>query len=520
MKTKLSQAIAAVAVMGAATAASAATVNANGLGDTLLFPLYTVEAGNQTALHLTNTEDHYKAVKVRFRRAVDSLDVLDFNLYLSPQDQWTGVVGLGEDGNPILVSGDTSCVAGSDANLNLQSGKSFARDESTKGHIEVIEMATWTQAQAERVHLTGTAVDADKKNSLAYAVKHKDGVPGNCGLINKAWYYDENGTNPSGVWTAPYVAAAAANVTNKNNADVGSFTTTSTIGTVLVNQLGDQPKGGLYGNAYVINVDEAWTASYAPTAMTVYDSTVAGNNHHMPRLGLPDLHGKVAEGNSVLGGAVAKFLAHQALDGVFEEGTSEYTAAESHLQDITVVQNHGMDELVGTAPAVGIADALETGSLYSDYVVNADIGANTELAITFPVKYAQTKGGAVAGNDRRINLTFLDSEETTQVSNPSDWQWSPWAPQAAAFLKEETNLLRLKYENGGVDREDMGEAVSVIPAPFTSGWVNIEFVDRVTGKTSESVPAIGFSNIVVKNNVAIPGVNNTYGITHDLKGKK
>src|SRR5690554_7476985 len=102
MKTKLSQAIAAVAVMGAASAATAASVNHDGLGQALLFPLYTAEAGNQTTIHLTNTTADFKAVKVRFRRATDSADVLDFNLYLSPYDQWTGVVTNGGD-RPVLT---------------------------------------------------------------------------------------------------------------------------------------------------------------------------------------------------------------------------------------------------------------------------------------------------------------------------------------------------------------------------------------------------------------------------------
>lgn len=506
MKTKLSQAIAAVAVMGAATAASAATVNANGMGDTLLYPLYTVEAGNNTVLHLTNTENEYKAVKVRFRRAVDSLDVLDFNLYLSPKDQWTGVLGKGEDGNPILVSGDTSCVAGSDANLNLQTGKSFARDESTKGHIEVIEMGTWTQAQAAAVRMdrdvTGLA-----NNNLAYAVKHDDGVPGNCGLINKAWYYDENGVEQPGLWADEYLKSAKS--ADGTNAADATFKNTA---------LGNAPKGGLYGTAYVINVNEAWAASYAPTAMTVYGTAVAvENNHHMPRLGLPDLNGAITGVNNDQGVNVQDFLTFQALDGVYED-PSEYNAAKNHLNDITVVQNHGMDALSG------IVAPLSVSNLYADYAMEGSIAANTELAVTFPVKYAQYGMNANASiNDQRIAVTFMDSEEREERSNPADWQWSPWAPQAAAFLKEETNLIRLTHKDG-VDREDLGVAEVKIPSQFTGGWMNIGFRDyntgnAVVGGNPVTAPAIGFSNIVVKNTVAIPGVNNTYSITHDLKRK-
>src|SRR5256885_2948050 len=71
--------------LGFAGAASAAlTVNESGTGHILVVPYYTAQNGNATVFHLTNTDlVNGKAVKVRFRGASNSDDVLDFQVFLS-----------------------------------------------------------------------------------------------------------------------------------------------------------------------------------------------------------------------------------------------------------------------------------------------------------------------------------------------------------------------------------------------------------------------------------------------------
>jgi len=39
------------------------------------------------------------------------MEVLDFNLYLSPNDEWSGKITTSATGGAKLVSGDTSCIA-------------------------------------------------------------------------------------------------------------------------------------------------------------------------------------------------------------------------------------------------------------------------------------------------------------------------------------------------------------------------------------------------------------------------
>ena len=92
MKKALPAAIALAGSLGFAAAANAVNVNHDGLGEALLYSYYTTEDGNDTLVNITNTTGYVKAVKVRFVESMNSQEVLDFNLYLSPYDVWTGAV--------------------------------------------------------------------------------------------------------------------------------------------------------------------------------------------------------------------------------------------------------------------------------------------------------------------------------------------------------------------------------------------------------------------------------------------
>ena len=59
-------------------------------GDLALVPYYTVVDEWFMGLHIVNTSQRTQVVKVRFRRATDGMDALDFNLVLSPHDVYAG----------------------------------------------------------------------------------------------------------------------------------------------------------------------------------------------------------------------------------------------------------------------------------------------------------------------------------------------------------------------------------------------------------------------------------------------
>ena len=62
---------------GIAGTAQAVNLNPDGLGQVLIYPYYTSNAGNATILSVVNTTDNAKAVKVRFNEGFNSREVLD-----------------------------------------------------------------------------------------------------------------------------------------------------------------------------------------------------------------------------------------------------------------------------------------------------------------------------------------------------------------------------------------------------------------------------------------------------------
>jgi hypothetical protein len=107
-------ALAGLSALGAAGTAQAVSVNADGLGQVLIYPYYTVRdtsvvgAAFNSLLSVVNSTASAKAVKVRFLEGKNSREVLDFNLYLSAKDVWTAAVIPTTDGAGIFTA-DKSC---------------------------------------------------------------------------------------------------------------------------------------------------------------------------------------------------------------------------------------------------------------------------------------------------------------------------------------------------------------------------------------------------------------------------
>jgi len=157
--TSVTAALLAAGAVTFAGGVSAVGVNGDGLGEALLYPYYTARGGNNTLLSVVNTTTNAKAVKVRFREAKNSEDVLDFNLYLSPYDVWTAAV-VQNGAGARLITGDASCTAPAKTSWVSLGGGAYAvdffgfaynatdggaaqtLDRTLDGYVEIIEMAT------------------------------------------------------------------------------------------------------------------------------------------------------------------------------------------------------------------------------------------------------------------------------------------------------------------------------------------------------------------------------------------
>ncbi len=82
----------------------------NNKGDLLMFPFYyTDQTGIWTKFTVVNTDETKSTVaKVVIKTWALSEEVLDFLIYLSPADVWTGWIGTLDDGNVYLISYDDS----------------------------------------------------------------------------------------------------------------------------------------------------------------------------------------------------------------------------------------------------------------------------------------------------------------------------------------------------------------------------------------------------------------------------
>lgn len=99
-----------LAALSLCSSAAAVQLNPRGLGQVLIHPYYTANNGQDTLLSVVNASSLGKVMQVRFLEGYNSRVVLDFVLYFSPHDSWTGVVTAdAASGGAKLVTHDTSC---------------------------------------------------------------------------------------------------------------------------------------------------------------------------------------------------------------------------------------------------------------------------------------------------------------------------------------------------------------------------------------------------------------------------
>jgi len=188
----------ATASAGYVNVANAQEVANNALGDLALVPYYTVNGNWITGIHIVNTSDQTQVVKMRFRRAADSLDALDFNVVLSPQDVYAGFLSDDANGDISWEANDTTCTvpAASGGKLTMPS---IYRDGAETGYVEIIGMGAPTTETAP----------------IAIAAKHVAGVPADCTAVRSNFFADgtsvaDFGVNdPATTWQAAGTAVKA-----------------------------------------------------------------------------------------------------------------------------------------------------------------------------------------------------------------------------------------------------------------------------------------------------------------------
>ena len=414
-KNILSLAVAASAAGMTGLATAQMYINTEHTGEALIFPFYSAQNGNDTLISIANTTAGTKAVKVRIIESQESEEVLDFNLYMSPQDHFAFAITADGDGAK-LVTADTSCTvpaitdgeqaftdlllleaAGADAAADPAQELGDAASREQIGYIEVIEM--------------GQVVDAD----LVTAITHVDGVPADCSVVVDAWSIVDD---VEGAW---YADANGEEVGVDGSADANVGTT---------GMSADWNGGGLYGVATVINVAEGTAFGYDAVAIEnlVDDGNTGSVLHYAPGDTRPDFTD-----------TAISTTASVAIDGAL----------------VTYTNN---DVLANSTPYNTVSAVLMSDSISNDYVVDPTINALTDWIVTMPTKshyedavlvwtepfsygYVGGESGTAANyaNDcQPFSLTVYDREEGT-LEPPAIPEADPTndSPQFSPYIRPE-----------------------------------------------------------------------------------
>jgi hypothetical protein len=446
-----------VAGLGAAGSAEAVYMSPNHTGQVLLYPYYTVQAvgGNSynTYLSVVNTTTTAKAVKVRILEGKTSAEVLDFNLFLSPNDVWTAAIIPSDatDASPgRIVTSDRSCTrpaipaAGEPfrnylyANANLADslpGSELAR--TREGYVEMLEMGT----------LTGATATAITHNSA--------GVPANCTVVQQA-----------------------------------SFTSVPA-GQLLA------PTGGLMGTGTLINVNSGLDSGYKADALDAW-STIA--NYSDAGFLTPNLaSAQPAQSLVISSGEITPFGATgiTAYRSDFV-GSSGATAGAKAVASV-FMHASVMNEYVLDTNTASNTDWVITQPLKNLFV--------TDAVAAQPYNELLTTDGAC----ERVSFTFFDREEQGATAGGVDF--SP-LPEGAApdSLCWESNVLSIRnpgasHTTSPTDRSLVLGSRNMtnvnVRSGFQNGWARLTFL----GPTGGPTPQMGSAATTITNlgtNVVAP----------------
>ena len=470
-KNLISLAVAAGVTGVAATAQAAMFVNPENTGQVLLFPYYNAENGNETSMHIVNTTNKAKAVKVRFMEYANSQEVLDFNLYLSAEDHFSFTIFKNPNGDGgAIITRDNSCTvpALGDATAGVPGSSTtnadgsitriqpflpyqYSKDKdngisrSLVGHVEVLEM--------------GVLTDTGTKKWASYATHGAKGTPSNCAGLVKSW-------STGGTWkTTPADGIAAA-------------------------------EGGLYGLSNLLNNTMASAYGIEPAAIDSFWAS-PGYNHSDP-------------------GSVLPSLASGDVSSIVSNGGKAYTMTFAD----------GVD---------AVSSLFMTKAVMNDVMMNADLQGQTDWVITFPtrryyVNSAKAKSpftdiyvGKTGSNTacELIGIEQWDREEAykDQTQTPIFSPAPPNAEVAKNYLCYETNTLKTAADSS------LGASATSVTFDYAEGWQKISFtatgqamtpasingVTNSTGKTIDGLPAIGFGAYKYTN------ATSNYGFVSDHK---
>jgi hypothetical protein len=421
-------------VAGIANMASAVNLNPDGLGQVLLYPYYTVNAGQGTLLSVVNTTGVGKVVKVRFLEGYNSREVLDFNLFLSRYDVWTANVfklsdaGQGGDGAAIFSS-DNSCTAPLFGEGPLGNGFGYQQflhyaytgsyadggpsgdDRTLEGHFEMISMA-----------------DILRPSTLNDMIEHVASVPPDCGTV----------------------------------AQGGETDPEQRFETLLDNL---PPSGGLFGAAAVVNTANGTFYGYNADAVDGFTAVTLAHTTGSLSPSLTD----VGDANGLTSTAYV-FNNGALVTAVYPFNDVEAVSALLDASNVYNEWEHTSDGAIGTDWVVN----FPTKRFYVDTLYNASA----------PEAPFESAFGAPGQSCDVIGINVFDREEnTTQQTTCGFSPCPPGAPPSS--LCYETNVISF----GGTSILASNLTRNLNNLVGSAGWLGLSFTDAIHGGTAPATDA-------------------------------
>jgi len=518
-----------------ATNATGFNLTEGGTGHNLVVPYFSAQNGNMTVLHLVNTDTlNGKAVKVRFRGAANSDDLMDFQVFLSPQDVWTAAVTQGANGVLQLVSSDNTCTLprlnsaplqatpdgakaanavgffnGTTARLNPKLSADALASGSREGYVEIFNMA-----DIPSTSVYGAAPGA--QSALYKTIKH----------------------NAAGVAACDSAVLNAAVLTTDHTTEA----TAAAAGLAT-------PTTGLMGDWYIMNVPQTTTFSGAATALTAVDGTGAAARGNFVLFPQRATAVTAAVANSATADplfrtvdvGLAKTPAGAVSGGTFTNPVIR--AGQYDLPDMSTPYFAAPAPAAPLAQAQALSQQLAVGSVINQYANDTSISGKTDWVFSMPTRrysVALNYNGAGTTPAARVftanilgaapgGTAFFHEGNTEVTAATGDARICVTADGQAFYGREEqfredgavlspgqVAQVRFCGETSVLSFADTGNSVlgatvarqDTGGSAFMRGWANANVNNAGNG-----LPILGASFQKLTNPSAGTGFSGTYGIT-------
>lgn len=436
--------------------------NDGGAGHILVVPYFTTQNDNMSVIHVVNTDtQNGKAIKVRFRGAANSDDILDFTVFLSPFDVWTGSVQADANGS-YFQTADTSCVY---PDIRGQK-QSFVQDRLADGWSADKKINNTKEGYVEILNMA----DVKPGSDLFKTIKHSAGKP----TCSETVLAQTLSINPETV--------AAAETLGYNT-----------------------PTGGLTGDWYILNVNQTTTFSGAATAITAVDANGVSARGNFVAFPQDNMSPAVADTDKYT--ADPLFIS-TAVDALGAPAPKLIQIANYDLPDLSTPY---LSNNVGT-PALQASDLTTTvanNGVSNQFAVDSIISAKTDWVLSMPLRRYSVGANYAADSTKDANYRVFNKDVVSTVTA------ARFFTPTITSVDGDGNICVNTASNTFYDREEASKTNGAVISPGTAkqirlcGEVNVlAFKDQGLSVLGASVARqtadIGYENGWGKVNYATP----------------